>query len=95
MATSGINRAPIHPRCNHSKLAGMRRRLAHWRFCELPPGHEGPHRCMRCQAAFGVAPCCVTMLTLSSYPLCYSLGLETFLSLNSEGVPHGTSYCRI
>jgi hypothetical protein len=40
-------------------------------------------------------PNCVTMLTLSRCPLCYSYGLETFLSLNSEGAPHGTSYCRI
>jgi len=45
--------------------------------------------------ARALAPDCVTMLTLFSYSLCYSCGLESFLSLNSEGAPHGTSYCRI
>lgn len=37
----------------------------------------------------------VTRLTVSTYPLCYACRLETFMSLNSEGAPHGTSYCRI
>jgi hypothetical protein len=40
------------PRCNASKLAGHEAAFAHWYFCELPPGHEGPHRCMSCQTEF-------------------------------------------
>jgi hypothetical protein len=41
------------PRCNHSKLAGYEASFQHWHFCDLEPGHEGPHRCMACKAEFG------------------------------------------
>jgi len=37
----------------------------------------------------------VTTLTPSNESLCYTCRLETFLSLNSEGVSDGTSYCCI
>ena len=37
----------------------------------------------------------VTPLTPPNESLCYTCRLETFLSLNSEGVSDGTSYCCI
>ena len=44
---------PQRARCNASKLAGNEASFRHWHFCDLEPGHEGPHRCMSCQAEFG------------------------------------------
>jgi hypothetical protein len=40
-------------RCTGSTLAGHEAIFAHWHFCELPEGHEGPHRCMSCHIEFG------------------------------------------
>jgi hypothetical protein len=52
MASTDHQPTPELPRCNASKLAGTEASFAHWHFCELPPDHEGPHRCMSCQAEF-------------------------------------------